>query len=43
MVHETCAKVWPGLLSYNYQTWSFARERIKHIMEKEIAAVVPEL
>ena len=40
MLHETCIKVWPAYLA-TITKLDHARERIKHIMEKEIPAVVP--
>ena len=40
MLHETCTKVWPASLA-TITKLDHARKRIKHIMEKEILAVVP--
>ena len=40
VLHETCTKVWPAYLA-TITKLDHARERIKHIMEKEIPAVVP--
>ena len=40
ILHETCFKVWPAYLA-TVTKLDHARERIAHIMEKEIAAVVP--
>ena len=38
-LHETCTKVWPAYLATVIKL-DHARERIAHIMEKEIPAVV---
>ena len=40
VLHETCTKVWPAYLA-TITKLDHAKERIKHIMEKEIPAVVP--
>ena len=40
MLHETCTKVWPAYLA-TVTKLDHARERIQHIIEKEIPAVVP--
>ena len=40
VLHETCTKVWPAYLA-TITKLDHARERIKHIVEKEIPAVVP--
>ena len=41
MLHETCStEVWPAYLA-TITKLDHAKERIKHIMEKEIPAVVP--
>ena len=40
ILHETCLKVWPAYLA-TVTKLDHARERIAHIMEKEIPAVVP--
>ena len=40
VLHETCTKVWPAYLA-TVTKLDHARERISHIMEKEIPAVVP--
>ena len=42
MLHETCTKVWPAYL-VTVTKLDHAKERIKHIMEKEIPAVVPHV
>ena len=40
ILHETCLKIWPAYLA-TVTKLDHARERITHIMEKEIPAVVP--
>ena len=40
ILHETCTKVWPAYLA-TVTKLDHARERIAHIMEKEIPAMVP--
>ena len=40
ILHETCLKVWPAYLA-TVTKLDHARERITHMMEKEIPAVVP--
>ena len=40
ILHETCTKVWPAYLA-TVTKLDHARERIAHIMEKEIPAVIP--
>ena len=40
VLHETCTKIWPAYLA-TITKLDHARDRIKHIMEKEIPAVLP--
>ena len=40
MLYETCTQVWPAYLA-TIKKLEHSKERIKHIMEKEIPAVVP--
>ena len=40
IIHETCTKVWPAYLA-TISKLDHARERITHIMEKDIPEVVP--
>ena len=40
VLYETCTQVWPAYLA-TIDKLEHSKERIKHIMEKEIPAVVP--
>ena len=40
VLYETCTQVWPAYLA-TINKLEHSKERIKHIMEKEIPAVVP--
>ena len=40
MLYETCNQVWPAYLA-TINKLEHSKERIEHIMEKEIPAVVP--
>ena len=41
VLYETCTKIWPAYLA-TITKLDHSKERIKHIMEKEIPAVVPD-
>ena len=41
VLYETCTKVWPAYLA-TIAKLGHSKERIKHIMEQEIPAVVPD-
>ena len=40
VLYETCTQVWPAYLA-TISKLEYSKERIKHIMEKEIPALVP--
>ena len=41
VLYETCTKIWPAYLA-RITKLEHSKERIKHIMEKEIPAVMPD-